>query len=174
MEVEQAILKSGLVSDVVVTPVEDQNRQTVLAAYLQELGGSISGMRDALSEKLPSYMIPALMIPIDRIPLTSNGKKDRKRLPKPDFLALTDVNVPATQSCSSIVKTAWSQVLGVADVPEDRNFFDIGGDSLKIVELYRLLSNSWPDKLKLTDLFQHATVARQSSLLSLLAAKTGH
>ncbi len=170
MEVEQAILQSGLASDAAVMAKEDPAGQTVLVAYLQELNASVAEMRAKLVESLPDYMIPVVMMPIDKIPLTSNGKKDRKQLPEPDFSAL-HAPVKHATARRMTVEAAWAQVLLLSDVPKDRNFFEIGGDSLKIVELFRLLSDAHPGVLKLTDLFQHSTVARQKALLKAQAEK---
>ena len=88
----------------------------------------ISAVRQQLSARLPDYMVPAQIMVLDELPLTSSGKIDRKALPAPVFAA-TSFRAPRTQT-EKVVAEVFAEVLGVDRVGLDDDFFALGGDSL--------------------------------------------
>ncbi|KAL4771190.1 hypothetical protein BDW60DRAFT_223559 [Aspergillus nidulans var. acristatus] len=121
-------------------------------------------LRPWLAERLPTYMVPAFFVELDEFPLTLNGKIDRKALPDP--LARVEVVAkPATELERHILAT-WSDVLGHDRIDINDNFFEIGGDSLRVVrvqmELEKLLQRSvLPAKL-----FEHYTIKALAAYLA--------
>jgi acyl carrier protein len=94
---------------------------------------SIGEIRKFLSSKLPDYMIPSNLMIIDKMPLNTSGKIDRKSLPDPEFISEQDYVEPKTKFEKALV-TIWSGILN-RDVGINNNFFDIGGNSLSAIRM---------------------------------------
>ena len=121
----------------------------------------IPHLRAYLKEKLPEYMVPSVFITLESLPLTPNGKIDRRALPKPDGAqhgaerAYVAPRTPTEEAVAGV----WKQVLGLRGFGVRDKFFDVGGDSLKLVRIFRLLGERYPDApLTVVDLFKHSTV----------------
>jgi len=119
-----------------------------------------SQLRDYLHNKLPQYMVPAIYVALPGLPLSANGKVDRAALPAPSP-ALSE---PATDSgqlegLEAAVAEIWRKVLGNSAVGLDDNFFDLGGDSLMLMEAHAQLQKTVPNfDLSVVDLFEFATI----------------
>ncbi|MGW4645018.1 amino acid adenylation domain-containing protein [Kitasatospora sp. NPDC004289] len=117
-------------------------------------------------ERLPAVMVPAAVHRVERLPLTSNGKVDRKRLAEE-----ADRQVPPAAPGGRVrpeyaeVVAAWCEVLGVADVPVDVNFFELGGHSLLMPALQEALYRRTGVRVPILDLFRHGTVADTAARL---------
>ncbi|MBN6100552.1 amino acid adenylation domain-containing protein [Xanthomonas sp. CFBP 8703] len=131
-------------------------------------------LRAALADELPAYMVPSVFVEIDALPLTGNGKVDRKALPAPaaagnaeDVEDAGDHARPdsRTAELEAALSGIWSDVLDVADVARHDQFFDIGGDSLKIVQVQIRLRSLLKVEATLAELYRHATLADLARLL---------
>ncbi|MER5294251.1 amino acid adenylation domain-containing protein [Streptomyces pharetrae] len=111
-----------------------------------------AALRTRLARRLPSHMVPAAVVAIDRIPLTANGKLDRRALPAPVYARAPRGAAPATPLERDVVD-AFSHALGVPGVSTEDDFFDLGGDSVKAVRLARGIGRG----LSVLDVFQHPT-----------------
>ncbi|HEX6186263.1 MAG TPA: amino acid adenylation domain-containing protein [Pyrinomonadaceae bacterium] len=121
----------------------------------------IPHLRAYLKEKLPEYMVPSVFISLESLPLTPNGKIDRRALPKPDGAQheAERAYVAPRTSTEEAVAGVWKQVLGLNGFGVRDKFFDVGGDSLKLVRIFRLLGERYPDApLTVVDLFNHSTI----------------
>jgi amino acid adenylation domain-containing protein len=146
--------------------VVDDNR---LAAYVVAEGGGVTGneLRSYLKERLPEYMVPSVFVLLDELPLTANGKIDRKALPKPDRVRpeLTDVFVaPATEVEESVARI-WAEVLGVERVGVNDNFFELGGHSLLATTIASRIYELFQIELPLRTLFEAPTVAALATVI---------
>ena len=124
-------------------------------------------LRQWLGEKLPEFMIPSAFVVLDAMPLSPNGKVDRKNLPAPGYRSrdeLRNRKAPADQFELMLVKV-WERVLGVSGIGVDDNFFDLGGHSLLAVRLLSEVEKVVGRKVPLASLFRGATVESQSKLL---------
>ena len=135
-------------------PLTNDPLQGVLARKL------VPRLRAWLAERLPEAMIPAAIVPLDALPLTANGKVDRKALPAPDSARPDleeDLVVPRTPAERRLA-AIWSEVLGVERVGVHDNFFSLGGDSILSIQV---IARAQQAGLRLTprQLFQHQTVA---------------
>ncbi|AIR96911.1 non-ribosomal peptide synthetase [Streptomyces glaucescens] len=115
-------------------------------------GTDPAGLRTRLARRLPSHMVPAAVVAIDRIPLTANGKLDRRALPEPVYARAPRGAAPATPLEREVVD-AFGHALGVSGVSTEDDFFDLGGDSVKAVRLARRIGRG----LSVLDVFQHPT-----------------
>ena len=98
---------------------------------------SAADLHDFLRERLPDYMIPTAYVILDALPLTSNGKVDRDKLPPPDVVRLSRAGTVASPEnpLEATLVEVWSEVLGVRDIGIDDNFFELGGDSIRSIQV---------------------------------------
>ncbi len=122
-----------------------------------------------LKERLPSYMVPNYYVKLGKIPLTSNGKVDRKGLPDPEGTGMQQATyiAPYTDTEKKLVKI-WTEVLGVsADTLSIKaDFFDLGGHSIKAIRLLGQTHKQLGVKIALKELFTHPTIEQLGKLIS--------
>lgn len=169
-EIEAKLLDIPLVEEALVVAWTDAHGQKSLCAYFvanREM--SVSELRDELSAGLPAYMIPSYFVQLDVMPLTPNGKLDRKALPEPNsgIKAGADFTAPRTD-VENILASIWQGVLGVPLVGIHDNFFELGGDSIKSIQVSsRLLQAGY--KLEMKDLFGYPTIAELAQRVSVVS-----
>jgi amino acid adenylation domain-containing protein/non-ribosomal peptide synthase protein (TIGR01720 family) len=144
-EIEKQLLKIEGTKDAVVVVREDQAGQKSLCAYLVAQEGmeteavtewfNVKHIRKKLGENLPGYMIPAFFVKLDKIPLTQNGKVDRRALPEPRITLKEEPGAKPAAGEENTLRRIWSDVLGIAGVGKSDNFFELGGDSIKAVQI---------------------------------------
>ncbi|MCP5050380.1 MAG: AMP-binding protein, partial [bacterium] len=171
-EIETQLLSHDEVKEAVVTLRSDENDHRSLCAYLVgsiPLGnGGIPLLKEYLSRSLPDYMIPSYFIGIDKIPLTSNGKTDRKALAGyavSSTAPRTSRVGPANETEEKLV-AIWKDVLGIDDVGTGENFFNVGGDSIKAIRLVSAANNVFKSNLKVVDIFTGNTIREIADLLN--------
>uniref|UniRef100_UPI00048AC1F6 thioesterase domain-containing protein n=1 Tax=Mycobacterium sp. URHD0025 TaxID=1298864 RepID=UPI00048AC1F6 len=113
--------------------------------------------RTELAERLPVYMVPAAVVVLDDLPLTVNGKLDRRALPAPDYVDGQDYRAPATLT-EEILAGIYAQVLGLERVGVDDSFFDLGGDSLSAMRVIAATNASLDTDLAVRVMFDAPTV----------------
>ncbi|NEU24859.1 amino acid adenylation domain-containing protein, partial [Paenibacillus polymyxa] len=159
-EIESKLLQVQSVQEAVIVTRTDETGQTQLVAYYvasQELGAS--ELRQELGQKLPSYMVPSYFIWLEQMPLTPNGKIDRKSLPAPEGSLHSGAEYVAPRTVAERALVAiWQSVLGVQTVGILDHFFDLGGDSIKAIQIVsRAFQAGY--KLDMKDLFRYPIVA---------------
>ncbi|WP_281944467.1 condensation domain-containing protein, partial [Paenibacillus tyrfis] len=166
-EVETQLLKVDKVREAVVVIREDGNGQKALCAYFtaeEEL--QASGLRSAMSQELPGYMIPSYFVQLERLPLTPNGKIDRKALPAPEGGASgSEYTAPRTPLEAKLVRI-WQEVLAVTTVGVKDNFFDLGGHSLRATTLVSKIHKELNVDLPLRDVFRYSTVEEMAQAIA--------
>jgi len=147
-------------------------RQAVAATAAAERQRVAEELGDYLAERLPRYMLPASYLFLDALPLSANGKVDRAALPAPDEpepQARTDFAPPESE-LERLVASLWRELLEVGTVGLYDNFFDLGGNSVQVVQLHARLGRALGREVELTDLFHHTTVDAQAKALGREAA----
>lgn len=166
-EIETHLMMHELVEEAVVVDREDATGKKYLSAYyVSEVNISPSEFRNYLSRKLPDYMIPASYTKLDKVPLSQNGKIDRKALPEPER-ALNYANVYAEprNDIDRKLVSIWSRILDINIIGIDDNFFEIGGDSLTIIEAQiEMLKYHW--KLNTQEFYKFNTIRKLSDRIS--------
>jgi hypothetical protein len=114
-------------------------------------------MREELAGELPDVMVPATIVELPAMPLTPNGKLDRKALPAPR--AANSEDGPARSDVENIIAGIWCKLLGLSSVGTSDNFFDLGGHSLLIVQVQRQLKQTLGREVAIVDMFRHPTIA---------------
>jgi len=169
-EIEAVLVKHPSVREAVVVVDQDSSGNNRLTAYLAGAGPSpsVTELRYFIKDLLPEYMTPSQFIVMDALPLTHNGKVDRQALPKPTRLRpeMGAVYTPPVTQIERTIADAWKQVLDVSKVGVNDNFFDLGGHSLLIIRLQRLLKAALNRDLSVLELFKYPTIGSLASYLS--------
>lgn len=142
-EIELLLSKHDSVKEAVITAETDDLGNKSLCAYvvLEEQLFSHE-LRRYLTNSLPEYMIPSFFIEVDEIPLTSNGKADKRALQSIGKALNTDVEyIPPKNHVERTISKIWEDVLGVNQVGMKDNFIDLGGDSIKATQISARLNN---------------------------------
>ncbi len=171
-EIENIIVKHPGIKEAAVIDKKDPQGNKYLCAYIVRIGAgegkgwSVPGpgenpnaeFREYIQKKLPDYMIPTYFVELERIPLTPNGKVDRKALPDPAGQR-DSITAPATALQKEILNT-WSEVLSIDKnhIGIDINFFELGGHSLKAIEMTSKLHKKLNIKLPLAEVFKAQTI----------------
>jgi thioesterase domain-containing protein/acyl carrier protein len=174
-EIETALGQHPVVRDVVVLAREDAPGEKRLVAYVVA-ESSADELRRFLKDKLPDHMVPAVFVLLERLPLLSNGKIDRRALPAPDLSRpeLEKAFVAPRDELELELAQIWEEILGVRPVGVRDNFFELGGHSLLAVRLFAVIEKRLGKKLPLTSVFQGASVEHLASILRQQAAPGPH
>ena len=125
----------------------------------------VSELRAYLGEHLPGYMIPSVFVELPALPLTANGKVDRKALPQPEQLEPVGEYVGPRTAVEEMLAGIWSEVLGVELVGIHDNFFELGGHSLLATQVISRVRKTYTVELPLRSLFETTTIARLAELI---------
>ncbi|MCP1307440.1 amino acid adenylation domain-containing protein [Paenibacillus tyrfis] len=158
-EIESQLAKVEAIREAVVVAREDESGQKQLCAYfVADRAFTASEARSALAQELPDYMIPSCFVQLERIPLTINGKVDRKALPAPEERLQTGAEhaAPATELEAKLAKI-WQEVLGVPNISVLDGFFDLGGHSLKALALMSEMEKAGY-YVTLTDIYHYNSI----------------
>ncbi|MEV4112477.1 amino acid adenylation domain-containing protein [Nonomuraea sp. NPDC049695] len=144
------------------------DRLAVYAVPAQAPVPAAGELRAWLGERLPGYMVPDLVVFLDELPLSTSGKVDRSRLPDPP-LTRPDLDRPYVAPETATERRlaeVWAEVLGLTRIGTQDNFFDLGGNSIRLLAVLAALRERGHDGgLKLVDLFRHPTVAALAARL---------
>jgi amino acid adenylation domain-containing protein/non-ribosomal peptide synthase protein (TIGR01720 family)/FkbM family methyltransferase len=166
-EIESAIRQSLFARDAVVTVNEDHhNNKRLLAYVIPESNFSKSEIMGYLMAKLPEYMVPHLWVELDQFPLTTNGKVDKRALPHPDLTeGLAESFAEARNETEARLVEIWKDVLELDKVGINDNFFDLGGDSIIIIQIVSR-SRKAGFEFQIGDVFNYQTIARLAAFIN--------
>uniref|UniRef100_UPI0031E14045 amino acid adenylation domain-containing protein n=1 Tax=Chitinophaga sp. TaxID=1869181 RepID=UPI0031E14045 len=168
-EVERILLMQEGVEQAVVTIKEGTDGVGALVAYIvSNIAISRAYLHRQLALVLPAYMLPAAIVNLENLPLTSSGKIDRNRLPAPDWAADGEDGFTAAASdLENEVEKIWQEVLKTTDpISIHNSFFNIGGHSLRLMQLINRYDNAFGVRLSVEELFRHTTIAAHAGLLA--------
>ncbi|MBK7420214.1 MAG: AMP-binding protein [Nitrospira sp.] len=161
-EVEAALRQQPAIREAVVLARKDGPGGARLVGYVTTDPTppfDAAGLRQALAQTLPEYLVPAVIVRLERLPLSPNGKVDRRALPAPEVEApRTQAYAEPTTATEQQLAAIWAQVLGLAQVGRHDNFFELGGDSITSLQV---LAKAHREGITLTprQLFEHPTIA---------------
>jgi fengycin family lipopeptide synthetase D len=168
-EIESLLQRHGEIRECVVEPGVDERENRYLCAYIVPARKfEMQELREYLLEELPEYMVPSYFIQLDKIPLTLNGKVDRKALPPMGIIPGTAYTAPADRVEERLVEL-WSEVLFAGEampasasrpqlIGTHDNFFELGGHSLKAIILLSKIQKAFNVKIPLAMMFRTPTI----------------
>lgn len=166
-EIENAISEFADVEQNVVILREDQVNNKRLVAYL--VPGSafdIEAFQDYLKNRLPQYMVPAAFVLMDQIPLTPNGKVDRKVLREPEYENLSDQVIGPDNVVERLLVQIWKEVLNLDEVGVDDDFFAMGGHSLTAMQVLNQIRTVFSVSMRLRVLFSNPVIRKLAAEIS--------
>jgi acyl carrier protein len=169
--IETVISEHPAVWDTVVIVREDIPGDKRLAAYVTAKPGqtlSPHELRQFLKQRLPDAMVPSAYVVLDALPLTANGKVDRRALPVPEGLRqeLEETYIAPRTEIERAIAAVWQEVLRIDKAGVDDNFFDLGGHSLLLVQVQSQLNKALNRDIPVVELFKHSTISSLSRYLS--------
>ncbi|MEU5210172.1 amino acid adenylation domain-containing protein [Streptomyces sp. NPDC020742] len=165
-EIESALTAHPGIAQAVAAVREDRPGDRRLTAYVVPEEGPVpvAALREHLSGLLPDYMVPAAFVALDALPLTPNGKVDRRALPAPDPAAPAAHGRDPRTAHETLLCQVFAEVLGLPRVGAEADFFALGGDSIRSVQVVGRARKAGLD-LALSDVFRHKTVEALATAL---------
>lgn len=164
-EIQAALLQLPMIKEAAVVTRADEQGQTAIYAYMvikNQQTVNISDIRASLKTALPDFMLPARLIQIDSIPLTVNGKLDQTALPEPEKHAYTADDISPRNEIEKVMAEIWEELLDVDELGVNANFFELGGDSIKALQVCaRLKQRGFETTVR--EMFEHQTLGELSA-----------
>ncbi|MBT7411407.1 MAG: amino acid adenylation domain-containing protein, partial [Methylococcales bacterium] len=168
-EIEAALHQNDKIKESIVLAREDNSNNQRLIAYVvlhEQETLNAEALREYLSQILPDYMLPSLIVFLDEIPLTINGKVDKKSLPDwQNDEGRTHEYVAPTTETEQILASIWSDILGIKPIGIHDDFFQLGGHSLLATQIVARIRRVFCVELPLRHLFERTTIAKIAELL---------
>ncbi|OOP59865.1 hypothetical protein BMF89_19515 [Arthrobacter sp. SRS-W-1-2016] len=170
-EISSALVATGHVRATVVRVIKKEGSQPFLAAWIVPATNdaldtdTIAAARRALADRLPPYMVPAVIVPVDAIPTTKNGKPDMAQLPLVSAADEAEGGA-APSDLASRIALVWEETIGAGRVRAHDRFMEVGGTSMHVMEVHdRLHTDLGLVDVTLIDLFEHATPAELAAFV---------
>jgi acyl carrier protein len=160
-EIEGALRSHGDVREAAVLFKEH------LVAYVAPRTVEIAGLREHLAATLPRYMVPSVFVPLERLPLTANGKIDRQALAALTVERSTSGAAARSETEKSLVEI-WAELLGVGEIGVDDDVFDLGAHSLMAMKALTQIRDRFNVNLSLRNLFEAPSVAGLAAMIESL------
>ena len=169
-EIEAVLREHPSIGETLVIAHGAASQEKQLVAYIvawQQPVPTISELRNFLKAKLPDYMIPGIFMPLDAMPLNSNGKIERRALPEPyvTMAALDTTFVAPSTPIEEKLAEVWREMLALERVGIHDNFFEVGGHSLLATRLVSHLHNTFQIELSLRTIFEAPTISEQAEII---------
>ncbi|WP_068618089.1 non-ribosomal peptide synthetase [Paenibacillus tuaregi] len=172
-EIESALKSYPSVQQAIVLVDEEQERKQLLGFITMDSTNAEAvdeeEIKSFVKSKLPGYMVPRRIQVLEQVPLTVNGKIDRQALLKLSAASAPEDWTPGSQLEEQIA-AIWKKLLGVEHIGPDEHFFDIGGNSLKLIQMQAELQSLLKREIPVVDLFRHTTI---SNLLEYIGGNSG-
>ena len=169
-EIEYALCSNPKISEAVVTAVGDLRNDKRLIGYVVPAGEAVpeDDINDFLKAKLPNYMVPGVFVNIDEMPLTGNGKVNRKKLPVPgQDMGCGEIGFTAPSTETEIeIAEVWKDILGIEQLSIYDTFFNLGGNSFMLVQLINRLNNRFGLNLSLRSIFEASDISSIANYIS--------
>ncbi|NSL87275.1 amino acid adenylation domain-containing protein [Chitinophaga sp. Mgbs1] len=166
-EIENALLRDPEIREVVVTVYGAEQEKELVCWYVSHSGNPATDIKNRLQQQLPEHMIPSWFIPLEQLPVTHNGKVDRKALQDPlshidQQRAVNDV--PATPA-ETMLLAIWQDILKRNKIGVHDNFFEMGGQSLRAMVLVSRIRKATAANISLKDIFRYPTISKLAAYI---------
>lgn len=165
-EIEWYLSRYNSIAEAVVSIKGDSENQILVGYYVSHNEISKDNLHSYLSDCMPQHMIPTHFMKLEKLPLTSNGKLDRKALPDPEWTRENDHTLPSNQLEESLV-AIWSELLRIDSkaVSVKASFFELGGHSIKAFHLIDKIQQAFSVRLEMADIFKNSSIQSIAKLL---------
>ena len=178
-EIESVLKRQPQVIDAVVVTDVDANRLLAYVVPEADVGAAQiaenqqvqdtleTALRASLLQSMPEYMVPAVFITLDAIPMTPSGKLNRKGLPAPKPSKAAEIGLIAEpkNATEQQLIDIWTQLLDIEQVGRDSNFFEVGGHSLLALQLQNRIDERFNSKISVMDIFQYPTISKLAQFI---------
>ncbi|MEO6637804.1 MAG: amino acid adenylation domain-containing protein, partial [Ginsengibacter sp.] len=166
-EIENVLVQIEGIREAAVTTIEDSQGNKQLAGYIVvKEGFDKQKMQEQLREKLPGYMLPGIWVEIEQMPLTANGKINKKALPKPEAGDTGSAEYVAPKNeTEEKLSAIWQELLGIEKIGTQDNFFELGGHSLLAMRLISAIRRQLDMEVPVKSLFLYPTIAQLGNYL---------
>ncbi|MCP4157184.1 MAG: amino acid adenylation domain-containing protein, partial [bacterium] len=168
-EIEAVLGRYTAVKDVVVAALEDHTGGKLLSAYLVPTEGETltdTQLREYLEKELPLYMVPTYFVFMEKIPLTANGKANRKALPRPEATLTTRTTYEKpTNEVEEWMVGIWQEILKVDKIGTADNFFRLGGHSLRVMNLVAQIHRQYEIEIPIKEIFDNPTITEIAAII---------
>jgi amino acid adenylation domain-containing protein len=169
-EIESALRAHPEISESLVLAKEDERGEKHLVAYyIGSRSLAATQLKEHLFSLLPAYMVPSYFIQIDKFTLTANGKTDKDKLPAWEGFAITETAYAAPgDDVEERLAAIWSEILVIdkSDIGIDHNFFELGGNSIRIIQLSKQIEKVLGTAVSIPVLFEHTTIRKLASFFN--------
>ncbi|NRV14639.1 amino acid adenylation domain-containing protein [Clostridium beijerinckii] len=163
-EIENRLLQHNDIKEAAV--VVKENKEKYMCAYVvSKKNADELNLKSYLKETLPEYMIPSYIMQVNKMPLTANGKLDRRALPEPTLEGILNTYEAPRNELEEKLAKIWSELLGIEKVGINDNFFELGGHSLKAIVLMSKIHKELNKEITLKELFKLPTIRELSKLI---------
>lgn len=167
-EIKSCLKSCPGVQEAVVIDKKNEDGILYLAAYYTAASEiSVTALREDLGRSIPDYMIPQTFMFMEKLPLTPNGKLDKNALSGPDYkrpMLLSEYR-GANNEIETVLVNIWKDLLQLELVGVNDNFFDLGGNSMRLVKMHAAVDKQYPQRVKIADIFAQPTIAKLSKLI---------
>jgi acyl carrier protein len=165
-EIESKLIKFDGIKESAVAIRERGEEKFLVAYYVSADEISASFLRNYLLDKLPEHMIPSYYVHMPQLPLTYNGKIDRKSLPDPKIELVEEYERPINEVQARLV-AIWAEVLGLEErkIGVNTNFFDIGGNSIKLMKLVNKINQQFNTEIWVAKMFEFPVISLMAEYL---------
>ncbi|MCX7569416.1 amino acid adenylation domain-containing protein [Tumebacillus sp. DT12] len=166
-EVESVLGQHPAVREAVVTVREDEPNQVRLVGYVVPRTGGVVDEADVyqfLSRQLPEYMLPASLVVLKEMPLTSSGKVNRFALPQPANRRQAEFVAPRTMT-EQMIASIWQEVLQLESIGVHDEYHALGGNSIRAIQLVSQITSTFQVEFGITEFFDHPTIAKLGTYL---------
>ncbi|WP_225931113.1 beta-ketoacyl synthase N-terminal-like domain-containing protein [Leptolyngbya sp. 7M] len=167
-EIEATLRQHEQVADVIVILQEDRPGDKCLVAYVTAKGEQAPGvkqLKDYLRERVAEFMVPAVVMVLDQLPLSPTGKIDRRALPKPAIRSAPVDGIAPTTPSEQILAEIWAGVLGIDRLSVEENFFELGGTSLLGLQMIARVQKRFNSQIRAVKLYQYPTIRAMARYL---------
>lgn len=172
-DIEQTLRLVGGVQDAVVILIKDGAEEILCGYVISKTAIRSQDIKEELRKKLPDYMIPQYIIQIEKLPLTRNGKLNKKALPCPE-VSTTEEYIAPKNELEEKLSNIFQEVLGIKKVGVADSFFELGGHSLKATKLANIIERQLNVKISLREIMENKTVQQLAKIIEISNKKEQH
>ncbi|MFA6308744.1 MAG: amino acid adenylation domain-containing protein [Clostridia bacterium] len=165
-EIENHLSSYGPIKESIVVAKDDKNNEKYICGYyVSDKQISSNDIRQYLLKKLPSFMVPAFFVQLDKMPLNNSGKIDTALLPEPSGVIDAGIEFEAPHNSNEeILLMIWKEILEINRIGINNNFFELGGDSLKAISLVSKIQKEFNKEISISEIFKSPTIKEMSKL----------